>query len=132
MFSNSTISPSVCASPNREGKPLCVAGGDYFLPMSTYTVTLDDGRKVDQNSRSASDAIQGVLEKYLGHKIKACRLTYGGMAFEVPKHDALPLDWSPVPKRSRAQKEPCTLFDDTQIQEDSLRALHKAETPVFK
>jgi hypothetical protein len=93
--------------------------------MSTYTVTLDNGINVDHNSRSAADAMQGVLEKYLGHKIKSCRLKFGGITFEVPPHKPLPLDWKPK-RRTKAQDQSAPMFDDEQIRAESINAKEKA------
>lgn len=114
-------------------------------------MTMSNGAQFKTTANSLLDAVNKALESNLGQTVKSC---YSGLTQEdvdklrlagdkkaiagiishddIPNHDPLPLDFSKIKKRRKPEVEPCALFNDTQIQEDSLRALHKAEAPVFK
>jgi len=91
--------------------------------MKTYYVGLTEGRNYSGPNSNAANAIQNALEKHLGHKVISCRCD--GMTFEIPKHDALPLDWKPK-RRTKAQDQSAPMFDDEQIRVESINAKEKA------
>jgi hypothetical protein len=113
--------------------------------MTTYTLTLDDGREVKTPANSASDAMQKTLEENLGRKIKACRsgLTQdeaddlracgnkqavaGVIHYDdIPPHDALPLNYV-KPKRARKTDSSVAMFDEDAIRAESINAKEKRD-----
>jgi hypothetical protein len=113
--------------------------------MTTYTMTLSDGREVKTPANSASDAIQKTLEENLGRKVVACRsgLTQQeaddmkacgnrqAMAGEIhyddiPPHVALPLNYV-KPRRARKSDQSAVMFDDNAIRAESINAKEKRD-----
>ncbi len=91
---------------------------------------MDKGGIYSSPNTSAANAIQNALEKHLGQKVSTCHCD--GMSFDIPKHDALPLDWKPKPINRKLTDQSAPMFDDDSIKAESINAKEKSQrTKVF-
>lgn len=110
--------------------------------MITYKITMDDGKRVDLPSNNAAQAIQKALEQFPGRKVVDCysgfrenhiAVTNSGsmergpewIDYEIPKHDALPVNWRDRDEEPWSETEAFGFLETTPV-----RKLNKAKKKV--
>lgn len=102
--------------------------------MKTYTVIMDDQKRLNVPAQSAADAIQRALVEHLGHRVVQCWVGQLGndiiwyqdeafVHYEIPEH--VPVFSKPRSTRIRKERGAASLFDDKAIVAESNLAKDK-------
>lgn len=88
-----------------------------------YHLKLSDGRDLNVEANSASEAIGLALDSNKGKTVVRCFVggQEGRITFDIPPH-------APVPKKIPSPKKPkpVMMFDDEEIKRESIKAIQKA------